>query len=94
MGTVFVKQILKTYLNSGEKNMKQNLLRKFRKTQSGQAIVEYIIIVALVAIAAITVIGLFGDRLKEMFTGATEELGGDTEQVESSKDSLKDLGKD
>ena len=35
--------------------MKQNLLRKFRKTQSGQAIVEYIIIVALVAIAAITV---------------------------------------
>ncbi|MBE6408121.1 MAG: Flp family type IVb pilin [Lentisphaerae bacterium] len=74
--------------------MKQNLLKKFRKTQSGQAIVEYIIIVALVAIAAITVISLFSDRIREMFSGATEELGGETETIESSKDSLKDLGND
>ncbi len=73
--------------------MKQNHLRKFRKSQGGQAIVEYIIIVALVAIAAITVIGLFSDRIREMFSGATEELGGETETVESSKDSLSDLGK-
>ena len=74
--------------------MKQNLLKKFRKTQSGQAIVEYIIIVALVAIAAITVISLFSDRIREMFSGATEELGGETETIESSKDSLKDIGND
>ena len=74
--------------------MKQNLLKKFRKTQSGQAIVEYIIIVALGAIAAITVISLFSDRIRELFSGATEELGGETETIESSKDSLKDLGND
>lgn len=74
--------------------MKQNLLKKFRKSQSGQAIVEYIIIVALVAIAAITVISLFSDRIREMFGGATEELGGESEQIESSKDGLKDFGKD
>ena len=74
--------------------MKQNLLKKFRKTQSGQAIVEYIIIVALVAIAAITVISLFSDRIRELFSGATEELGGETETIESSKDSLQDLGND
>lgn len=74
--------------------MKQNLLKKFRKSQSGQAIVEYIIIVALVAIAAITVISLFSDRIREMFGGATEELGGESEQIESSKDGLKDLRKD
>lgn len=72
--------------------MKQNLLKKFRKTQSGQAIVEYIIIVALVAIAAITVISLFSDRIRQMFSGATEELGGESEQIESSKDGLKELG--
>ena len=72
--------------------MKQNLLKKFRKSQSGQAIVEYIIIVALVAIAAITVISLFSDRIREMFGGATEELGGESEQIESSKDGLKELG--
>ena len=74
--------------------MKQNLLKKFRKTQSGQAIVEYIIIVALVAIAAITVISLFSDRIREMFSGATEELGGETETIESAQDTLKDLGND
>lgn len=74
--------------------MKEKLLKKFRKTQSGQAIVEYIIIVALVAIAAITVISLFSDRIREMFSGATEELGGETESIESSKDGLKDLGND
>lgn len=74
--------------------MKQSILKKFRKTQSGQAIVEYIIIVALVAIAAITVISLFSDRIREMFSGATEELGGETETIESAQDTLKDLGND
>ncbi len=39
--------------------------------------VEYIIIVVLVAIACIVVVGAFGDRLREMFGAATEELGGD-----------------
>lgn len=71
--------------------MKHQLLKKFRKTKGGQAIVEYIIIIALVAIAAITVIGLFGDRLIEMFGAATNELGGDVEQQDSSQDKLKDL---
>lgn len=74
--------------------MKQSILKKFRKTQSGQAIVEYIIIVALVAIAAITVISLFSDRIRQMFSGATEELGGETETIESAQDTLKDLGND
>lgn len=74
--------------------MKQSILKKFRKTQSGQAIVEYIIIVALVAIAAITVISLFSDRIRAMFSGATEELGGETETIESAQDTLKDLGND
>ena len=74
--------------------MKQSIRKKFRKTQGGQAIVEYIIIVALVAIAAITVISLFSDRIREMFSGATEELGGETETIESAQDTLKDLGND
>lgn len=46
------------------------------KKKSGQAMVEYIIIVVLVAIACIVVVGAFGDRLRSMFDGATEELGG------------------
>ena len=32
-----------------------------RRSSGGQAILEYIIIIALVAVAALTVLGLFGD---------------------------------
>jgi len=47
-----------------------------QKKKSGQAMVEYIIIVVIVAIAAIAVFGVFSDRIRAMLGGATEELGG------------------
>ncbi len=65
-----------------------------RKKTSGQAILEYIIIIAIVAIGAITVIGFFGDRIKELFSGVTSELGSDagvSEASKSSKDQLQNL---
>ncbi len=68
-----------------------------RKRTSGQAILEYIIIIAIVAIGAITVIGFFGDRIKELFSGVTTELGSDAAQSEagkSSKDQLQNLEAD
>jgi len=49
-----------------------------QKKKSGQAMVEYIIIVVIVAIAAIAVFGVFSDRLRGMLGSATEELGGDS----------------
>lgn len=75
--------------------MNRKLLKAARRRKTaGQAIVEYIIIVALVAIAAITVISLFSDRIKELFSGATSELGSDKAQAaakESSKEKLKSM---
>lgn len=64
------------------------------KKKSGQAMVEYIIIVVIVAIAAIAVFGLFSDRLRGMVGGATEELGGDASSATStsSEDFMRDLG--
>lgn len=52
---------------------KQMALKKSR----GQGMTEYIIIVALIAIAAIGVITLFGDNIKALF-GMSTELAGDT----------------
>ncbi|MBI3985641.1 MAG: pilus assembly protein [Lentisphaerae bacterium] len=59
---------------------------------------EYIIIVVIVALAALTVFGLFGDRIRAMVGGAVEELGGDASSVQDavgdegdSKQYLKDL---
>ena len=40
-----------------------------RRSSGGQAILEYIIILALVAVAALTVLGLFGDRIRELIAG-------------------------
>lgn len=76
--------------------MNRKLVQKRRKS-AGQAIVEYIIIVAIVAIGALTVIGLFGDRIKEMFAGATSELGSDEASSaidKGSKEQLQDLTAD
>ncbi|NLB59951.1 MAG: hypothetical protein GX806_02575 [Lentisphaerae bacterium] len=58
----------------------------FRKRchKLGQAMTEYIIIVAIIALAALAIFGLFGDRIRAMVGGATEELGGDASAVQSA----------
>ena len=49
-----------------------------RRSSGGQAILEYIIIIALVAVAALTVLGLFGDRIRGLIASITRSIGGDT----------------
>lgn len=51
--------------------------------QRGQGLSEYIIIVALIAVAAIGVVGFFGDTLSNQMAGMAMEMagqGGDTAQ--------------
>ncbi len=44
--------------------------------QTGQGMTEYIIIVALIAIAAIAVYSFFGDTLRSQMGAMTQELSG------------------
>ncbi len=78
---------------------KKALLKKAR----GQGMTEYIIIVALIAIAAIGVITLFGDNVKALFGMSADALAGDTnvnkrtqksEANKLEKKELKDFAKD
>ncbi len=65
------------------------------KRKEGQAMVEYIIIVAVVALAALVIFGMFGDTIKKKMGGAIDELEGDSsgsDAVRSSKTYLEDLG--
>jgi Flp pilus assembly pilin Flp len=62
--------------------------RMKRRSTGGQAILEYIIIIALVAVAALTVLGFFGGRIRELISGATGAIGGKTDEVQSG-DSTK-----
>jgi pilus assembly protein Flp/PilA len=54
--------------------MRRNL--RIRKGQSGQGMSEYLIIVALIAVAAIGVVTVFGRDIRELFSGTTNSLAG------------------
>ncbi len=54
--------------------MKSTLTKRI--LQLGQGMTEYIIIVALIAIAAIAVYGFFGDTIRGQMGAMTQELGG------------------
>jgi pilus assembly protein Flp/PilA len=44
----------------------------------GQGMTEYIIVVALVAIAAIGIVTIFGDNIRQLFGASAEALAGNT----------------
>jgi len=44
----------------------------------GQGMTEYIIIVALIAIAAIGIVSLFGDNIRKLFGASAQALAGDS----------------
>ncbi len=50
--------------------------RKFGFNQAGQGMTEYIIIVALIAIAAIGVFSMFGKTVRNQAAGLAKELSG------------------
>ena len=55
------------------------MISKFRTAfadESGQGMTEYIIIVALIAIAAIGVVSLFGDNIRKLFGASVKALNG------------------
>ncbi len=67
-----------------------------KKNNEGQALLEYVIIIAVVAIAALTVLFAFSDQIRAMFSGSTEALGGEVadDASESSEDIFKSIGDD
>jgi len=76
-------------------------MKKFmKKKRSGQTIVEYILIVVLVAIASLVVLGLFSDTLRKKISGAISSMTNTSEAQDAqsnvdtkSEDILKDLDK-
>ena len=61
---------------------------KIRKRgQRGQGMTEYIIIVALIAIAAIGVVSLFGDNIRALFASSSNALAGNESSDVATKES-------
>lgn len=59
--------------------------KRFGKKQFGQGMTEYIIIVALIAIAAIGVYSAFGHTLKNQVSGVTAGLAGNGARATTSR---------
>ncbi|HJX74633.1 MAG TPA: hypothetical protein VJ307_10845 [Candidatus Deferrimicrobiaceae bacterium] len=57
--------------------------------RSGQGLTEYIIIVALVAIAAIGVVNIFGNQLRHQFSTIIASMSGSSVQVTSLAEKAK-----
>ena len=51
-------------------------LRNTLRNEAGQGMTEYIIIVALIAVAAIGVVTLFGDNIRDLFGASAQALSG------------------
>jgi Flp pilus assembly pilin Flp len=69
---------------------------KRKRRQKGQAFIEYVILIVVIALAALFVLASFSDRLRDMVTGVTVSLGGkkSSDADKESKDIMKDLNKD
>ena len=62
-----------------------------RKSKKGQTMVEYIIIVALIAISLIAVFTYFGKATGKKVAGATQAIDGDLgDKAKSAVDSIQD----
>lgn len=68
-----------------------------RNSRRGQSIVEYIIIVVVIAIAALAIMGIFSDRIRTLIAGAASSLGSENAASavdKSSAEILKEMDKE
>ncbi|RYF55796.1 MAG: hypothetical protein EOO27_20075 [Comamonadaceae bacterium] len=71
-----------------------NVRQSLQKTrQRGQGMVEYIIIVAVLALGSIAVYAAFGDMLRAQVSNATSVLGGEAKQSTGDMTTAKDNAK-
>ncbi len=66
--------------------------KSMRRRQKGQAVVEYVILVVVIALVAFFALSAFSTRIRDLITGATVALGG--EPAEGSDKEVQDIVKD
>lgn len=50
------------------------MLKRFLKDESGQGMVEYALIIALIAVVVIAVVAALGTSISDVFTQSSDEL--------------------
>ena len=59
----------------------ENIIRELWQDESGATAIEYGLIVGIMAALLVSVLGLFGDQLKDLFMAIVEKLADATDQV-------------
>ena len=62
-----------------------NRMNTLIRNEEGQGMTEYIIIVALIAIAAIGIITIFGQNIRALFSASAAALAGETDKNTADK---------
>jgi pilus assembly protein Flp/PilA len=62
----------------------KGILKKLWENESGATAIEYGLIVGIMAALLVAVLGMFGDRLKDLFAAIADMLGDATDQVKQS----------
>jgi pilus assembly protein Flp/PilA len=52
------------------------IMKDFWIDESGQGMVEYALIIALIAVALIASVVVFGGRVRDLFQSSSDEIGG------------------
>lgn len=70
-----------------------------RRNRRGQTIAEYVLIIAIVVVAAIGILSIFSDTVRTKIAGAAAAFGGDQSEIDaavdqSSKEIFEGLDKD
>ena len=76
------------FKNIFNKQNRDKLKGRFIRSQKGQSLIEYLILVALMAIASIGIIKVLGQNLQGQFARVTHALKG-----ESTKPRLRNINK-
>ncbi len=56
----------------------KEMMNWLSEEESGQGMVEYALIIALISIAAIAIMGTVGNAINDKFTNVSNALGGNT----------------
>jgi len=69
----------------------RRVVDRARKRRKAQGMTEYILIVALIAVAAIGIVTLFGDNLRKIFGTANNALAGKQSEKTGAKETSMNL---
>ena len=60
------------------------MFKRFLNDESGQGMVEYALIVALIAVIVIAVVKTFGEQIKALFSDSTDKITDETSVAPSN----------